>query len=80
MGLFSVFSLAIALFVLGITPGPGMFATITVAIFLSSVLMFYAYLANRARVFFSSTRSVRRLNRTAGGVMIAAGVVVAADS
>ncbi len=53
-------------------------ATITVAIVLSSVLIFYAYLANRARVFFSSTRSVRRLNRTAGGVMIATGVVVAA--
>ena len=55
-------------------------ATITVAIVLSSVLMFYAYLANRARVFFSSTRSVRRLNRTAGGVMMAAGVAIAANS
>ncbi|WP_299983147.1 LysE family translocator [Desulfobacula sp.] len=55
-------------------------AATTVAVVLSSILVFYAYLANRAREFFSSTRSVRRLNRTAGGVMIAAGVAIAANS
>jgi len=53
---------------------------VTVAVVLSSVLIFYAYLAGRARVFFSSTRSVKRLNRTAGGVMIATGVTIAATS
>jgi len=53
---------------------------IIVAIVLSGVLIFYAYLANRARVFFSSAHSVKRLNRTAGGVMIATGVVIAAKS
>lgn len=53
---------------------------ITVSIVLSSVLIFYAYLANRARVFFSSTQSVKRLNKTAGGVMIATGVTIAATS
>ena len=53
---------------------------ITVSIVLSSVLIFYAYLANRAREFFSSARSVRRLNKTAGGVMIATGVTIAATS
>jgi len=53
---------------------------ITVSIVLSSVLICYAYLANRARVFFSSTRSVKRLNKTAGGVMIATGVAIAATS
>jgi len=53
---------------------------ITVSIVLSSVLIFYAYLANRARVFFSSARSVKRLNKTAGGVMIATGVAIAATS
>ncbi|MBC8440352.1 MAG: LysE family translocator [Deltaproteobacteria bacterium] len=53
---------------------------ITISIVLSSVLIFYAYLANQARVFFSSTGSVKRLYRTAGGVMIVAGVAIAAKS
>ncbi|WP_457553186.1 LysE family translocator [Desulfobacula sp.] len=51
--------------------------SITVSIVLSSVLVFYAFLADRARLLFSSPRSVKRLNRTAGGVMIAAGAVLA---
>lgn len=53
---------------------------ITISIVLSSVMIFYAFLANQARVFFSSTGSVKRLNRTAGGVMIAIGVAIAAKS
>jgi len=52
----------------------------TVAVVLSSVLIFYAYIASRAKLFFSSKRSVKRLNKTAGGVMIATGVAVAATS
>ena len=52
----------------------------TISIVLSSVLTFYAYLANRARMFFSSPHSVKQLNRTAGIVMIATGVAIAAKS
>ncbi|NOX33773.1 MAG: LysE family translocator [Deltaproteobacteria bacterium] len=52
----------------------------TVLIVLSSVLSFYAFLANRARSLFLSKRSVKRLNRTAGGVMIATGVAIAVKS
>ncbi|MBU1344926.1 MAG: LysE family translocator [Proteobacteria bacterium] len=54
--------------------------TMTVLIVLSSVLIFYAYLANRARVFFSSKQSVRYLNKAAGSVMIATGIVIASKS
>jgi threonine/homoserine/homoserine lactone efflux protein len=53
---------------------------ITISIVLSSVMIFYAFLANQARVFFSSPHSVKRLNRTAGGVMIATGIAIAAKS
>lgn len=52
----------------------------TVAMVLSSVMVFYAYLANRARLIFSSTRSVRRLNKASGSVMIAVGVAIAVKS
>jgi threonine/homoserine/homoserine lactone efflux protein len=52
----------------------------TISIVLSSVLTFYAYLASQARMFFSSPYSVKRLNRTAGMVMIATGVAIAAKS
>jgi threonine/homoserine/homoserine lactone efflux protein len=51
---------------------------VIVCIVLSSVLIFYAYLAHRARLFFSSTSSVKKLNKTAGGVMIATGVAIVA--
>jgi threonine/homoserine/homoserine lactone efflux protein len=54
--------------------------TFVLAIVLSIVLVFYAYLASSARVFFSSTRSVKWLNRTAGTVMIAAGTAIAVKS
>ena len=39
-----------------------------------------AYLASRARKMFTRRRSVRRLNRAAGGVMVAAGVTIAVRS
>jgi len=65
-------------------PSLGLFdiciAAVTVSVVLSSVLIFYAYIANRARQFFASPRSVKRLNRTAGGVMIATGVAIAVKS
>lgn len=47
---------------------------------LVAVLGTYAYLASRARQFFTSKRSVRRLNRAAGSVMVAAGVAIAVRS
>jgi threonine/homoserine/homoserine lactone efflux protein len=52
---------------------------IIVSFVLSSVLIFYAYLATRARQLFSSTH-VKRLNRAAGGVMIATGIAIAVKS
>lgn len=47
---------------------------------LTGVLGCYAYLASRARKMFTRKRSVRRLNRAAGGVMVAAGVAIAVRS
>lgn len=47
---------------------------------LAGVLGAYAYLASRARQLFKNRRSVRRLNRAAGGVMVAAGVAIAVRS
>ena len=47
---------------------------------LVGVLGTYAYLASRARKIFTSKRSVRRLNRAAGSVMVAAGVAIAVRS
>jgi len=44
---------------------------------LSSVLLAYAFLASHARHLFTERRAVRKLNRAAGGVMIATGVVIA---
>ena len=57
--------------------------TLVVAIItavLSGVLITYAYLASRARKMFTNERAVKRLNRAAGGVMVAAGVVIAVRS
>ena len=47
---------------------------------LVGVLGTYAYLASRARKMFTRARSVRRLNRAAGSVMVAAGVAIAVRS
>ena len=47
---------------------------------LSGVLIAYAYLASRARKIFTNEKAVKRLNRAAGGVMVAAGVVIAVRS
>jgi len=47
---------------------------------LVAVLGAYAYLASRARKMFTRKRSVRRLNRAAGSVMVAAGVTIAVRS
>jgi threonine/homoserine/homoserine lactone efflux protein len=47
---------------------------------LSGVLITYAYLASRASRMFTTERAVKRLNRAAGGVMVAAGVAIATRS
>jgi threonine/homoserine/homoserine lactone efflux protein len=51
-----------------------------IALVLSGVLSTYAFLANRARKMFTNQRAVKRLNRAAGGVMVAAGVAIAVRS
>jgi len=47
---------------------------------LGGVLSTYAFLAGRARRMFTNPPAVRRLNRAAGGVMVAAGVAIAIRS
>jgi len=47
---------------------------------LGCVLGTYAFLASRARRMFTNQQAVRRLNRAAGGVMVAAGVAIAIRS
>ncbi|MDM8549472.1 LysE family translocator [Desulfobacterales bacterium HSG2] len=51
-----------------------------VSFVLSSVLIMYAYTASQARRMFSGHSAVKRLNRAAGGVMIATGLVIATGS
>lgn len=48
-----------------------------VATVLSAVLGTYAFLASRARMWFTDVRAIRRLNRTAAVAMATAGVVIA---
>ena len=47
---------------------------------LGGVLSTYAFIASRARAMFSKPAAVRRLNRAAGSVMVAAGVFIAIRS
>ena len=51
-----------------------------VSIVLSTVLIMYAFLASHARQLFSSRKAVKRLNRSAGGVMMAMGAIIATRS
>ena len=51
-----------------------------ITIVLGCVLGTYAFLASRARGMLTNQRAVRRLNRTAGGVMVATGVAIAVRS
>jgi len=53
---------------------------IIITIVLSGVLGTYGFLASRARRWFTNQQSVRRLNRAAGGVMVATGVAIAIRS
>ena len=47
--------------------------TFIVTLVFSFVLTCYAYMAHRARTYFSDPQAIKRLNRIAGGMMIAAG-------
>jgi threonine/homoserine/homoserine lactone efflux protein len=51
-----------------------------ITIVLGCVLGTYAFLASRARRMFTNQQAVNRLNRAAGGVMVAAGVAIAIRS
>ncbi len=51
-----------------------------IALVLGCVLGAYAFLASCARILFGDRKAVRRLNRAAGGVMMAAGVAIAVRS
>ncbi len=51
-----------------------------IATVLAAVLGTYAWLASSARQFLKTPRQMQRLNRTAGGVMVTAGVVIASRS
>jgi threonine/homoserine/homoserine lactone efflux protein len=53
---------------------------VIITLVLSGVLITYAFLASRARKIFTNERAVKRLNRAAGGVMVAAGVAIAVRS
>jgi len=51
-----------------------------ITIVLGGVLGIYAFLASQARRMFTNRQAVRRLNRTAGAVMVGAGLVIAIRS
>jgi threonine/homoserine/homoserine lactone efflux protein len=51
-----------------------------ITLVLSGVLTSYAFLASRARKMLTNARAIKRLNRAAGSVMVAAGVAIAARS
>ena len=51
-----------------------------ITIVLGCVLGTYAFLASRARRMFTNQLALRRLNRAAGGVMVATGVAIAVRS
>jgi threonine/homoserine/homoserine lactone efflux protein len=53
---------------------------IIIAMVLGGVLSIYAFLASRARRMFINPPAVRRLNRAAGSVMVAAGIAIAIRS
>lgn len=51
-----------------------------ITIVLGGVLCIYAFLASRARRMFTNRQAVRRLNRTAGVVMVGTGLAIAIRS
>lgn len=64
----------------GFTMGDTVLLVSIVVTVLAAVLTLYALLASAARGVFRSRRAQRRMNRVAGTVMVATGVVVASRS
>ncbi|MCP4605040.1 MAG: hypothetical protein GY847_31710 [Proteobacteria bacterium] len=58
----------------------GLSVAVLVATVLASVLSSYALLASPARRMFANPPAIRRVNRAAGSVMVAAGVAIAVRS
>jgi threonine/homoserine/homoserine lactone efflux protein len=52
-------------------------AAALITVIISTVLMSYAILADRARRLFASAKSIRRLNRASGGMLALAALAVA---
>jgi len=51
-------------------------AVVIVTSTLAIVMLFYAYLSDKSRMFFKSKKAVDRLNKTSGAVMITAGGIL----
>ncbi len=49
---------------------------IVISVVLSAVLIGYAWMATQARQKFQSSRAMKRLNQTAGGIMVTTGAVL----
>ncbi|WP_243546498.1 LysE family translocator [Pseudodesulfovibrio tunisiensis] len=62
-----------------LTPTDVLIAACTVISSIVSVLLCYAWLASKGRSLLRSTRAWKILNRSAGAVMIGAGIAVASD-
>ena len=63
-----------------LTPIDLLIVVTIITIVLGCVLGTYAFLASRARRMFTNQQALRRLNRAAGGVMVATGVAIAVRS
>ncbi|NNK85436.1 MAG: LysE family translocator [Desulfobacterales bacterium] len=63
-----------------LTPSDLALVVVIITFVLACVLSTYALLASRARRMFTNLKAARRLNRAAGGVMIATGVAIATRS
>jgi threonine/homoserine/homoserine lactone efflux protein len=53
-----------------------LFTAAIVSLVLGSVLLGYGYGADRARSLFTSTRSLKNLNRGSGAIMMSAGSLI----
>lgn len=47
-----------------------------ITLIVGGVLLFYAYLASKARLFFQSEMAMRNLNRTAAGILLGVAVLI----
>lgn len=47
-----------------------------ITLIVGGVMLFYAYLASKARFFFQSETAMRNLNRTAAGILLGVAVLI----